>query len=177
MEASGTQRSRIPPIKLLESIRAAWDDFNLGGDDHAQEATIKHPLTPEEMFETIAVPIETRADTRDQEDNMYVGGMRIPNRAVARNPATRAMGRRLRRVLEDIANDTRSRGEVDEAWSWLGNSKAKGFSDDVLDFALKKINEEFSAAPSRRTRTERATCRPQHGRRSSQQRATQNARL
>ena len=88
--------------------------------------SVRQPLTPEEMLEVIAEPIETRADTREQEDSLYVGGMRNPNIAVASNTSTRAMGNISRRVLEDIADDQMVRVKYLKHGPGLATPKPKG---------------------------------------------------
>ena len=118
---------------------SSWMDDHMNELPHAagprRHAQVKDPVAD------LATDIKTAKKDRDAVDEEAVGGLRNPNKAVARNVHLRRMGRRLRNVLNEVVTNDEYATEVDGAVDLLGKPHTKGFTCGLLDatyFALAK---------------------------------------
>ena len=89
-------------------------------------------------------------DLREMQNIDAVGGLRNPNRAVARSPALRAVGHRIRGTLEKLAANAAIAKEMQEAVRGLGSQDYTGFTVETLTATRAALLQEFgsSAVPA-----------------------------
>ncbi len=71
-----------------------------------------------------------------------LGGLRNPNKAVAQLPALRAVGRRLRKVLENLGQCSTRRQAVRRVVQLLGAENALGFLGELVEDCRGKVQAE-----------------------------------
>jgi hypothetical protein len=90
----------------------------------------------------------TEKDHREAQNFEAVGGLRNPNRAVARSPELRAVGQRIRSTLEALAVDPAVSKEMQDAVKGLGSTECLGFSVETLVATRTALLREFGSTAS-----------------------------
>ena len=85
---------------------------------------------------------ESKKEEREEENFNAIGGLRNPNQTVARSPQLRAVGRRLRTVLEALVRKSVAERRTAEN---LGTPAAGDFSDTFVAEARAAVAVEFGA--------------------------------
>ena len=83
---------------------------------------------------------ESKKEKREEENFNAIGGLRNPNQAAARSPQLRAVGRRLRTVLETLVRKSVAEQRTAEN---LGTPAAGDFSDTFVAEARAAVAVEF----------------------------------
>ena len=87
--------------------------------------------------------MHTARELRESENNSCTGGLRNPNRAVAKSVDLQRVGEKIRRTLEDACVHPLVSREVDSAFNHLGDGSHHGFSRDVLWYCRSKLMDAF----------------------------------
>lgn len=85
----------------------------------------------------------TRARVREAENQACLGGLRNPNRAVARSPGLRAVGERVRGLLQTFVEE---KPHLDAVLDQLGSAEAEGFILEDITELRRRLAEEFQIA-------------------------------
>ena len=88
---------------------------------------------------------------REAENIEALGGLRNPNRAVARSPSLRAVGSRIRQILDRIGRNSEHRLAVQKVYMKLGTSEAQGFPAELFQEVRHALQTEFGSEASGET--------------------------
>ena len=97
-------------------------------------------IDPNASAEPLAQEI-TKREVRECESNTCIGGLRNPNRAVAKSATLRKVGVRVRKVLESVVQgipSTLAKGAK------IGTEDAVDFTDREIKFTRKALAKEFN---------------------------------
>ena len=136
------------PDEVADDIRCKLKEWISAHADVIRSLTDKgQAMTEEEGVNAMTTDLISAREARDKEYEEFIGGMRNPNFAVSRSPDMRAMGRRIRCALDEVADDPRFAQEVINAVDMLGEASAAGFSDSVVTHTSQLLINEFNAKP------------------------------
>jgi hypothetical protein len=82
---------------------------------------------------------------REEENAAAVGGLRNPNKAVAKSKKLQEVGRRARAVFEKLGEDQNYRSGVVTAANKLGDKSADGFPKEIIQKLKDGLRKEFGA--------------------------------
>jgi hypothetical protein len=87
-------------------------------------------------------------EVREKENAAAIGGLRNPNKAVAKSKDLQEVGRRARAVFEKLGEEAGYRAEVVATVNTLGDKNAEGFSKDIVEKLRTALRKEFNAKES-----------------------------
>jgi hypothetical protein len=89
---------------------------------------------------------------REEENAAAVGGLRNPNRAVAKSKKLQEVGRRARAVFEKLGEEQSYRDGVVAAVDKLGDKSADGFPKEIIQKLKEGLRKEFGTKePAKQT--------------------------
>ncbi|CAK0883204.1 unnamed protein product, partial [Prorocentrum cordatum] len=94
----------------------------------------------------VALP-EPRA-AREAANNAALGGLRDPNRAVARSVGLRRTGARVRKVLDEVLDRSSFKESVVSVIDQMGTDQCNGFSQEAVEFTQEALRKELGASRS-----------------------------
>ena len=80
---------------------------------------------------------------KEIENKSYSGGLRNPNKAVAKSPALQNVGAKARQALEDLGRDAHLRKQILEIIQKLGTPSCEGFPAEILEVARQSLRKCF----------------------------------
>ena len=94
------------------------------------------------------VGLPTAKAERERQNAEALGGLRNPNRAVAKSPKLREVERRARRILEHIGQNSGHRLAIQEVIDKLGGEESHGFPAELVKELRQALRTEFNANAS-----------------------------
>ncbi|CAK0840856.1 unnamed protein product, partial [Prorocentrum cordatum] len=91
----------------------------------------------------VALP-EPKA-AREAANNAALGGLRNPNRAVARSVGLRRTGARIRKVLDEVPDRSSFKEGIISVIEQMGTDQCRGFSLEAVEFTQEALRKKFGA--------------------------------